>query len=94
MQTQIRLLLEEQSDQGLHCLSFNLLLTHHTAQKFQTVQFFGWFQYLFQVSEFSELFTVLHQKRTFVDSQRGQELITLGSYNENNTSFRSDRNRK
>ena len=36
--TQIRPL-EEKSDQGLHCLSLNLLLSHHTATKIQTVQF-------------------------------------------------------
>ena len=39
--TLIRLLLEEQSDQGLHCLSFYLLHLHImvTAAKTQTVQF-------------------------------------------------------
>ena len=34
VQTQIRLLLEEQSDQGLHCLQFRLyLLVHYSSVK-------------------------------------------------------------
>ena len=33
VQTQIRLLLEEQSDQGLHCLSFHLVLLHNILQR-------------------------------------------------------------
>ena len=55
VQTQIRLLLEEQSDQALHCLQFPLhrldaLLdgnaTGHLAQ------ILGWLQQIFRVSKF------------------------------------------
>ena len=35
VQTQIRLLLEEQSDQGLHCLLFNLHLFDNIASLFE-----------------------------------------------------------
>ena len=39
--TKIRLLIKEQSDQGLHCLPLNLTLVSHIIQqpKIQTVQF-------------------------------------------------------
>ena len=47
VQTQIRLLLEEQSDQGLHFLSF------WTTYCFETVQFLR-FQYIFQMSWLSK----------------------------------------
>ena len=53
VQTQIRLLLEEQSDQGLHCLPFRLhplaLLTYGRAN---IVQILKWLQQIVWLSEY------------------------------------------
>ena len=53
VQTQIRLLLEEQSDQGLHCLQFCLhrldSLLYGRATEFK---FFEWLQQIFWVSKY------------------------------------------
>ena len=46
VQTQIRLLLEKQSDQGLHCLPFRL----HCLDSL--VQILEWLQQIFSVSEY------------------------------------------
>ena len=54
VQTQIRLLLEEKSDQGVHCLQFCLplfdALLYAKATLF--VWILGWLQQMFWVSEF------------------------------------------
>ena len=58
MQAQIRLLLMEQSDQGLHYLPVHLhlldTLLQITAVSNQTVLFLGYLRQLFQVSQFLE----------------------------------------
>ena len=51
----IRLLLEEQCDQDLHCLSFYLLHLHIILQRKPKLLNFGYFQYLFQVFQFLEV---------------------------------------
>ena len=51
MQTQIRLLQREQSDQGLHCLTFNLhLFGDITALKNQIIPILGQLQYMYYFS--------------------------------------------
>ena len=53
LQTQIRLLPEEQSDQGLHCLPFRLQLfwTHYFMVE-PHIQILQWLQQIFGVSEY------------------------------------------
>ena len=53
----IRLLLEEQSDHGLHCLSFYLLHLHIILQRKLKLFNFRIFSYLFQVFQFLEVST-------------------------------------
>ena len=52
VQTQIRPLLEERSDQGLHCLQFSLHTWKHFSMIKALVQILGWLQQIFLVSEF------------------------------------------
>ena len=52
VQTQIRLLLEEQSDQGLHCLPFRLHSLDSLPYGRATVQILEWLQKMFWVSEY------------------------------------------
>ena len=59
VQTQIRLLPEEQSDKGLHCLHFPLhFLEALLLRKSHLVQLLGWLQQRFWVSEYLGKFTV------------------------------------
>ena len=51
VQTQIRLLLEEQSDRGLHCLLFRLHRLDTLLYGRATVQIWEWLQQIFGVSE-------------------------------------------
>ena len=72
VKTQYRLLLGEQSDQGLHYLSFSqfllLIILQRKSKLFD-------FQYLFLVFQFLQVFT----SKMFVDSLWVQKSITLGS---------------
>ena len=52
VQTQIWLLLEEQSDQGLHCLPFRLHCLDSLLYGRATVQILEWLQQIFWVSEY------------------------------------------
>ena len=52
VQTQIRLLLEEQSDQGLHCLLFRLHRLDSFLYGRATVKILEWLQQIFWVSEY------------------------------------------
>ena len=52
VQTQIRLLLEEQSDQGLHCLPFRLHRLDSLLYGRATVQILEWLQQIFWLSEY------------------------------------------
>ena len=52
VQTQIRLLLEEQSDQGLHYLPFCLHRLDSLRYGRATVQILEWLQQIFWVSEY------------------------------------------
>ena len=52
VQTQIRLLLEEQSDQGLHCLPFRLHRLDLVLYDSHIVQILEWLQEIFWVSEY------------------------------------------
>ena len=51
VQTQIRLLLEEQSDQGLHCLQFPLHLLDHYSKETPSCSTFRVITAKFRVSE-------------------------------------------
>ena len=57
VKTLIRLLLEEQSDQGLHRLSFFLLHLHIILHRKPNCSILGYFQYLFKVFQFFEVST-------------------------------------
>ena len=52
LQTQIRLLLEEQSDQGLHCLPFLHRLDSLLYGKSHILQILEWLQQMFWVYEY------------------------------------------
>ena len=52
VQTQIRLLLEEQSDQGLHCLQFPLHLSDALLRKRHLVQLLGYYHKFSGVQNF------------------------------------------
>ena len=55
VEMQIRLLLEEQSDQDLHCSSFYLLLSNIILQRKSKLFNFMFFKYLFQVFQFLQV---------------------------------------
>ena len=87
VKTLIRLLLKEQSDQGLHCLSFYLLHLHIILQRKPK---------LFNFKIFFNTYIRCSDSKSFhlkiiVDSLWVQKMITLGSYSYNNVSFRSSR---
>ena len=76
VKTQIRLLLEEQSDLRLHCLSFYLLHSHTILQgkpKLLNIRIFS------TLISGVPIFRGFHLKM-FVDSLREKKMITLGSY--------------
>ena len=76
VKTLIRLLLEEQSDQGLLFVILSASVTHDTARKIQTVQFKDIFNTYFRCSN-SKRFP---PEKMSVDSLWVQNIITLGSY--------------
>ena len=68
VQTQIRLLLEEQSDQGLHCLLYHLhILETFLCCKANWLEFYGDYSNIFGVRKF-RTFTVCRMISTFVVS--------------------------
>ena len=63
VQTQIRLLLEEQSDQGLHYLPFDLhRFGRITLWKINISQILGLLHYIFRVSEFLGVLRLVYGK--------------------------------
>ena len=58
VQTQIRLLLEEQSDQGLHCLQFPLHLLVTSLYGRAIVQILGWLQRCFGCPNIQEIYGI------------------------------------
>ena len=69
VQTQIRLLLEKQSDQGLHCLQFPLHRLDSLPYGRATVQILEWLQQIFWVTEYLGNLRYCMDSLGFTDSQ-------------------------